>query len=105
MHVQIVTFNLNDFSDAAYRNLCDELADVFARMPGLVSNVRLADEAANTYGGVYTWVDRSAMEAYVRSDIYASFLANQSFADVASVDFDVLEGPSSVTRAPITVAA
>ena len=57
MRVQIVTFSLKDISDADYRGVCDELADVVARMPGLVSKVWLADEAANTYGGVYTWVD------------------------------------------------
>ncbi len=105
MHVQIVTFSLKDISDADYRGVCDELADVVARMPGLVSKVWLADEVANTYGGVYTWVDRPAMEAYLRSDFFAGVAANPNFANVTSSDFDVLEGPSTITRAPITVAA
>ena len=105
MHVQIVTFNLKDISDADYRGVCDELAAVVAQMPGLVSKVWLADEMTNTYGGVYTWVDRPAMEAYLRSDFFAGVAANPSFANVTSSEFDVLEGPSNVTRAPITVAA
>ena len=94
MHVQIVTFSLKEISDADYRGVCDQLADVVARMPGLVSKVWLADEAANIYGGVYTWVDRAAMEAYLRSDFFAAFAANPNFANVTSSDFDVLEGPS-----------
>jgi hypothetical protein len=105
MHVQIVTFSLKDISDANYRGVCDQLADVVARTPGLVSKVWLADEVANTYGGVYTWVDRPAMEAYLRSDLFAGVAANPNFANVTSSDFEVLEGPSSITRAPITVAA
>ena len=76
MRVQIVTFSLKEISDADYQSVCDQFADVVARMPGLVSKVWLADEAANTYGGVYTWVDRAAMEAYLRSDFFAGIVAN-----------------------------
>ena len=81
MRVQIVTFSLKDISDADYRSVCDEFADVFARMPGLVSKVWLADEAANTYGGVYTWVDRPAMEAYLRSDLFAGYRGEPEFRE------------------------
>ena len=99
MHIQIVNFNLQDMTGAEYRNLCDGLAPVFAEMPGLISKVWLADEAANTYGGVYTWVDRAAMEAYLRSDIFSAVAANPGFANITSRDYDVLESPSRITRA------
>jgi hypothetical protein len=99
VHIQVVNFNLNGMTGAEYRNLCDGLAPVFAEMPGLISKVWLADEAANTYGGVYTWVDRAAMEAYLRSEIFSAVAANPGFANITSRDFDVLEGPSRITQA------
>jgi len=98
MHIQIVNFHLRDLSDASFRAACDDLAPAFADVPGLVSKVWLANAATNTYGGVYTWVSRDAMDEYARSDLFAGVVANPSFADVTSTDFEVLEGPTGVTR-------
>ena len=82
MHVQIVTFNLKDISDRRLPGRVRRASQaVVAQMPGLVSKVWLADEMTNTYGGVYTWVDRPAMEAYLRSDFFAGVAANPSFAE------------------------
>lgn len=105
MHIQIVTFDLKDMTDSEYRDLCDGLADVFAQMPGLISKVWLADPATNTYGGVYTWLDRAAMETYLQSDIFKAVAANPNLAHITSRDFGVLEGPSRITRPRVTVAA
>lgn len=105
MHIQIVNFNLKDLRDADYRTACDGLADLIAQVPGLVSKAWLADEQSNTYGGVYTWVDRAAMETYLRSDIFKAVAANPNLTNITSRDFDVLEGPSRVTQGLATVAA
>ena len=105
MHVQIVNFNLQDLSDADYRKACDGLAPVFADVPGLVSKTWLADEATNTYGGIYTWVDRAAMEAFASSDLFKSVAANPNFANITSRDFAVLAGPTAITQARIPAAA
>lgn len=105
MHIQIVNFNLKDLSDVDYRSACEGLASAFAQVPGLVSKVWLADEQANTYGGVYTWADRAAMETYLGSDLFKAVMANANFANISSRDFEVLEGPSQVTRALAAVAA
>jgi hypothetical protein len=105
MIIQVVTFHLNGLSDADYRATCDGLAPELARVPGLVSKAWLADEAANTYGGVYTWIDRHAMDDFARSDFFKAFAADPNFADITSSVFGILEGPSQVTRASIAVAA
>lgn len=105
MHVQIVNFNLQDLSDSDYRKACDGLAPVFADVPGLVSKVWLADEATNTYGGIYTWADRAAMEAFARSDLFKGIAANPNFAHITSRDFSVLAGPTEVTQPRIAAAA
>lgn len=99
MHIQIVEYGLRDINDADYRSACDGLARVLARVPGLVSMAWLADKQTNTYGGVYTWVDRDAMEAYLRSDIFNAVAADPNLVDITSRDFDALEGPSRTTYA------
>ena len=105
MIIQVVNFHLNGLSDADYRSICDQIAPELARVPGLVIKVWLADEATNTYGGVYTWIDRQAMDDFARSDFFKAFAANPNFADITSKVFGILEGPSQVTRASIALAA
>lgn len=78
--------------------MCDELAPAFTDVPGMHAKVWLADPATNTYGGVYTWRDRTAMEDYARSDLFRSVLSHPNFLDLTSRDFEVLEGPTAVTR-------
>ncbi len=71
-----------------------------ADLPSLISKTWLANEETNTYGGVYVWRSREAMEAYKGSDIYKGIATNPHFADVSTKDFAVLEGPTRVTRGP-----
>jgi quinol monooxygenase YgiN len=103
--IQVVTFNLNGLSDEEYRSACDALAPELARVPGLMLKVWLADEASNTYGGVYTWVDEQAMDAFARSEFFKAFAVNPGFANITSRTFGILQGPSQVTRASIAIAA
>lgn len=105
MIIQVVNFNLKDLSDADYRSVCDGLAPEVARVPGLISKVWLADEGSNTYGGVYTWVDREALDAFAGSDFFKAFATNPNFVNITSSVFGILESPSQVTRASIAVAA
>ncbi len=67
MHIQVVTFHLQGLSDSDFRDACDGWATAFSSVPGLISKVWLADQPTNTYGGVYTWVDREAMEAFAEA--------------------------------------
>jgi quinol monooxygenase YgiN len=98
MHIQVVNFNLSNMTEAEFRAMCDEVAPMFAAAPGLVRKVWLADPAANTYGGVYTWRDREAYDAYVKSELFAAVAGNPHFTNIVSRDFGVLEAPTAVTR-------
>jgi len=98
MHIQVINFHLNDLSETGYRALCDEVAPAFAEVPGLISKVWLANRSTNTYGGVYTWASREAMEEFSKSELFSAVATNRNLADITSVDFDVLEDPTSVTR-------
>jgi quinol monooxygenase YgiN len=98
MHIQIINFQLNGIDEQQYREVCDQIAPAFAAVPGLLSKVWLADQPTNTYGGVYTWRDRQAMQAYLDSDLFRGIVANPHLIGATSRDFSVLEAPSEVTR-------
>ena len=66
MHIQIINFHLKGLSEGDFRAKCDEIAPLYAELPGLISKVWLANRRTNTYGGVYTWESRAAMEAFAR---------------------------------------
>ncbi len=105
MNVLTVTFNLKDLSEENYRAGCESGADAFAAIPGLISKVWLADRESNTYGGVYTFTDRESMEAYTRSDLFKSIGATPNFVNLTASRFDVIEGPTRVTRGLVALAA
>jgi len=98
MHIQVVNFQLNGVNQEEYIKLCEEEAPTFAAIPGLLSKVWLADPATNTYGGVYTWRDRQAMEDYIQSELFHAVLTAPEIAGVTSRGFAILEGPTRVTR-------
>jgi quinol monooxygenase YgiN len=105
MHVQIITFNLKDIGVENYLWQVESIAPAFAGLPGLVSKTWLANAESNTYGGVYLWADREAMEAYRETDIYKGMLANPHFENIKAYDFAILESPTRVTRGPTEVFA
>lgn len=98
MHIQIVTFQLRDITEAEYHASCDEAAPAFAAVPGLLSKVWLADAATGTYGGVYTWRDRRAMEEFARTELFNEVRTDPHLVGLTSRDFAVLEEPTRVTR-------
>lgn len=105
MHVQVVTFQLKGISREQYEALCDQVAPAIASLPGLISKLWLADTATNTYGGVYHWQDRAAMEGFLQSDVFRAVATNPNLADIKSRDFGTLEAPGAVTAAQRAVAA
>jgi heme-degrading monooxygenase HmoA len=106
MHVQIVTFTLNEGADPdAVQADFDDAAPAFAAAPGLIAKIWLHDPATNTYGGVYTWEDRAAFDAYTRSELFAALAADPNVTGIESRDFAVLDGPTRVTRGLVGVPA
>ena len=99
MLVQVVTFNLEGMSDAEFRAACEEQwCSVVAATPGLLSKTWLANSETNTYGGVYLWPDRDAMERYVTSDLFRGFTADPRIVGIHSESFSVLEELSRATN-------
>ena len=98
MHIQIINFQLNGISEEEYSNLCDQLASAVAHLPGLISKVWLVNSDTNTYGGVYTWRDRQAMENFTKTDLFKSVATHPSLANITSKDFSVMPGPTRITQ-------
>jgi len=97
-HLQVVTFQLTGLDPQAYRAHCEAAAPKFTEIAGLRAKAWLANPSTNTYGGVYAWESRAAMEDYVAGPIFGALLANPAMTGVASRDFDVLERPTEITR-------
>jgi len=105
MHIQIVNFNLREMSHADYEAFCIEVAPAFTGIPGLLSKTWLADEASNTYGGVYFWTSKAAMEDFFQTDLFKAVVSNRKLANLTSRDFNELEPPGRATRSPGAMAA
>jgi heme-degrading monooxygenase HmoA len=105
MHVLIVDFGLEGITEEQYEGQVESVAPAFAKLPGLVSKTWLADPETGTYGGLYVWRSREAMEAYKEGEIYKGMLANPYLKNVSARDFAVFEGPSRVTRGMVEAAA
>ncbi len=98
MHIQVVTFKLDGIDDAAYQAQAEQNAPVFAALPGLRAKIWLANQQANTYGGIYAWDDVAAMRAYQGGKIFQGLQADPHMVGVTVRDFPVLAGPTKVTR-------
>ena len=99
MHAQLITYQLRDISQADYlAQMVEPDSPVLANVPGLISKVWLADEEKNSFGGFYLWEDTSAMEAFMHSDLVKAVVSRPFVTNVSSVDFEVNESASSITR-------
>src|SRR5436305_11440473 len=98
MHVQVVTFNLKDMTEDAYRDDCDQSAPTFGAMPGLIAKYWLADPETNTYGGVYLWESREALAEYLNGEVWAEVSAFPNLTNLTTRDYGVLKGPTTVTH-------
>ena len=105
MEILIVNFSLDGMGEAEYEQLCAEVAPAFADVPGLASKVWLADRAEGIFGGVYTFVSRDAVDAFLASELFASVGATPGLVNISLRRFGVLESPTLVTRGLVPAAA
>ena len=99
MHAQVITYQLNDISQAEYqKQMVEPDAPILANVKGLISKVWLADEGKNTFGGFYLWENKSAMEDFMHSDLVKAVVSRPFVKNVSSVDFDVNQKASLTTR-------
>ena len=99
MQAQIITYQLNDISQAEYlKKMVEPDAPILANVNGLISKVWLADEEKNTFGGFYLWESKEAMETFMHSDLVKAVVSRPFVKNVSSVDYTVNETASRITR-------
>ena len=99
MHAQLITYQLSNISQAEYlKQMVEPDAPILANVKGLISKVWLTDEEKNTFGGFYLWENKTAMEDFMHSDLVKAVVSRPFVKNVASVDFEVNQKASIITR-------
>ena len=99
MQAQLITYQLHDISQAEYlKQMVEPDAPVIAAVKGLISKVWLTDEEKNTFGGFYLWESKTAMENFMHSDLVKAVVSRPYVKNVSSVDWQVNEKASLITR-------
>jgi hypothetical protein len=99
MHAQLITYQLQDISQAEYlKQMVEPDAPVLAEVKGLISKVWLTDEEKNTFGGFYLWETKTAMENFMHSDLVKAVVSRPFVTNVSSVDYEVNQNASLITR-------
>lgn len=99
MHGQLITYQLNDISQAEYmKQMVEPDAPILANVKGLISKVWLTDVEKNAFGGFYLWESKSAMEDFMHSDLVKAVVSRSFVKNVSSVDFEVNQNASIITR-------
>jgi hypothetical protein len=99
MQAQIITYQLKDISQAEYlKQMVEPDAPILANVKGLISKVWLSDEEKNTFGGFYLWENKTAMEDFMHSDLVKAVVSRPFVKNVSSVDYEVNQKASLITR-------
>jgi hypothetical protein len=83
---------------AEYRGLANHVAGAIAAVPDLLWKIWVLDEARGCGGGIYLFADQAAATAYLEGPIVSRLRGNPAVASVEVRLFDVLDGPSVITR-------
>jgi hypothetical protein len=84
-----------------YEDIANELAGAFANVDGLEWKVWLMDEDHKGAGGIYMFDSESSLNKYLEGDLAAQVMGHPAFKDFEAKPFEVLDGPSRTTRAPL----
>ena len=103
MHVQVVTYRLDDVDDSDFVEANREFADMMAVQPGLLAKIWLKDPDGNTYGGVYLWNDREACQSFLAGELWGEALKDDSVMDINSRDFAVNDELTKLTQPGLKV--
>ena len=99
MQAQLITYQLKDISQAEYlKQMVEPDAPILAEVKDLISKVWLADEEKNTFGGFYLWENKTAMEDFMHSDLVKAVVSRPFVVNVSSVDYEVNQKASLITR-------
>src|SRR6187455_599065 len=104
MYARVVRFRLVGPTHEEYDAQATAVAESFNEWPGLRAKLWLADQQAGRYGGIYLF-DRAEDAELSRST--PQFLSVQMlpmFTELSIEEFEILDGPTSITGGPFAAA-
>ncbi|WP_158579938.1 YdhR family protein [Geodermatophilus marinus] len=97
MHVSLIEYRLSGVDREEWARVCvEQLAPVFAAVPGLVSKIWLTTPDGQL-GGVYVWEDEESYRAFLAGDLGAALAAHPHIAGLTMRDWRVDEAPTAIT--------
>ena len=76
MHIQIINFSLDGISRSEYEQVCNDLAQTFADVSGLISKYWLANDDTNNFGRVFVFESKAVYEGFIGSALFAAVGGN-----------------------------
>lgn len=83
---------------AEYEEVCAQVANTLLQVPGLNWKAWLINEQRREAGGIYSFESGAAAARYLSGPIVGSIKSNPGIRNLEIKLFDVLEGPSKMTR-------
>src|ERR1700741_3767934 len=102
MEALVVTFK-NTASQEHFTAPPAKPAPLFPEVDGLLTKIWIADPESATKGGIYLFRDRTALDAYLGSDLFASILAEPSFEGTSWRSYQVLDELTAGTQPGIQI--
>jgi len=88
-------------SKAEYLKAFSEVAAPIAATPGLKWKVWPWNDEEQIGGGFYLFDDASSAQAFLSGPIAAGLGQHPAVSDLSVKQFEVLEGPTAITRGPV----
>lgn len=102
MSTKILQLNFRfSVTKAEYEDAVSPLADDFAAVPGLRWKIWLMNDEESEAGGLYVFDDESSLQAYLEGPLAAGVMSHPALSDFSAKQFDVMEGPTAITRGPV----
>lgn len=83
---------------AEYETVCGEVSNALAEVPGLNWKAWLINEHRQEAGGIYLFEHGAAAARYLSGPIVAAMKNKPGIRNVEIKLFDIMEGPSKLTR-------
>jgi len=95
MYVEIIEFEAPGLTHAEYAEFCEAAVPAIAQIPGVLGKQFVADPESSRCAGIYTFTDREAAAAYLRSELFTGAIAtNPAITNVRTRGGDLLERPT-----------
>ena len=95
MHILVINFTA-DATPEQFDALVQQDAPVFVEVHGLKHKYFLSNHEDKTFGGVYMFETKKALDAYMSGDIYKSIIENPDWSDHLVRNYEVHADASKI---------